>query len=331
MNLRPRIRLCALITLLGITAAGESGPFEGQGRRFDVPVAASRTVQVGGASLQVDLAQGALDLPVDSVLGRIQLAAQAVAAYYGRFPVDRARVLVVPVPGGPGVIQGTTWGNMRGFPGFTRIRLGEHDSAGDLARDWVMSHEFVHMAFPSMPDDQHWMEEGQATYIEPIARVMIGDLRPNEIWGDMMRDMPKGEPQPGDQGLDHTHTWARTYWGGAMFLLVADVEIRRQTSNRKGLRDALRAVVASGGTIDQEWPLSRALATGDQATGTGVLTEMYARWKDAPVQVDLPKLFQQLGVRAGPGGVTFDDSAPLAKIRKAIDGEAKPAQSGRSF
>ena len=27
------------------------------------------------------------------------------------------------------------------------------------------------MAFPSLPDDQHWMEEGLATYVEPIARV----------------------------------------------------------------------------------------------------------------------------------------------------------------
>ena len=120
-------------------------------------------------------------------------------------------------------------------------------TAAELADDWTMTHELVHMAFPSLPDDNHWMEEGQATYIEPVARVMTGELKAEDIWRDMVRDMPKGEPQGADdQGVDHTHTWARTYWGGALFCLVADVEIRRETNNRKGLRDALRAVVAAG-------------------------------------------------------------------------------------
>ncbi len=34
--------------------------------------------------------------------------------------------------------------------------------------------------------------------------------------------------------------------------MVADVTIRRQTHNRKGLQDALRATGANGSTIDQE-------------------------------------------------------------------------------
>ena len=91
----------------------------------------------------------------------------------------------------------------------------------------------------------------------------------------MVHDMRKGEPAAGDQGLDQTHTWGRTYWGGALFCLVADVKIRRETQNRKGLQDALRAIVAQGGTIDHDWPLDQALAIGDRATGTHVLTRMY--------------------------------------------------------
>ena len=83
----------------------------------------------------------------------------------------------------------------------------------------------------------------------------------------MMRDMHQGEPGAGDEGLDHTHSWGRTYWGGAMFCLVADVAIREKTHNRKGLRDALRAIVEHGGTIDQNWDLPKALAIGDAATG----------------------------------------------------------------
>jgi hypothetical protein len=279
--------------------------------------------------VQVDFAKGAMDLPIDTVVAHIQAAISAVTTYYGRFPVAKARILIIPVEDRHGILQGTTWGDMGGFQGFTRIRIGQHTTATELAEDWMMTHELVHMAFPSLPDDQHWMEEGQATYIEPVARVMTGELKAEQIWQDMFRDMAKGEPGPGDEGLDHTHTWGRTYWGGALFCLMADVAIRRETKNRKGLQDALRAVVAQGGTIDHDWKLPQALAIGDEATGTHVLTRMYAEWKDTPVPVDLPKLWEELGVRSSGDGIELVSTAPLARLREAIT-EARRSGEARA-
>jgi hypothetical protein len=101
---------------------------------------------------------------------------------------------------------------------------------------------------------------------------------------------------------------------------VADVEIRRETGNRKGLEDALRGIVDAGGTIDKEWPLEKAFGVGDRATGTRVLTTMYAAWKDAPVTVDLDKLWSELGIRRVGDGVEFVPGAPEAAIREAIAG-----------
>jgi hypothetical protein len=316
-NARRTLLLASLAAALAAPPMVAAQPGRG------LTIATSRALKVGGATLQVDVAAGALDLPIDSVIAHVQAAAAAISAYYGRFPVARARVLIIPEPDRSGIMQGTTWGDMAGFPGMTRIRIGQHTTQDDLNDDWMMTHELGHMAFPSLPDDQHWMEEGLATYVEPIARVESGELKPQQIWHDMMRDMHKGEPAEGDQGLDHTHTWGRTYWGGAMFCLVADVEIRRQTGNKKGLQDALRAIVAEGGTIDHEWPLDKALAIGDKATGTHVLKEQYAKWKDAPVTVDLDKLWAELGIRRDGDAIEFVDDAPLAKIRVAI---AHPAR-----
>lgn len=310
--------LLAAAAAMPLHAAAQEDEGRGQWPRNAPAVAVSRNIEVGGATLQVDLTQGALDLPPDAVLGRIQASAAAVTAYYGRFPVSRARVLIIPVPGRGGMAQGTTWGDRAGFPGFTRIRIGQHANAADLAEDWLTTHELVHMAFPTLPDDQHWMEEGLATYVEPLARVQSGELNARQVWRDMVRDMPKGEPEPGDRGLDNTHTWGRTYWGGALFCLVADVEIRRATGNRKGLQDALRAIVAHGGTIDHEWPLDKALAVGDEATGTHVLSGQYRKWKDTPISVDLDKLWAELGIKRNGDEIEFVDSAPLARIREAI-------------
>jgi len=282
-------------------------------------IASTHEIKAGGATIQVDFANGAMDLKPEQILEHIQKAADAIATYYGRFPVTRARILVVPTQGGRReAIGGTTWGDVGGFPAFTRLRVAEHATQADLDKDWVTTHELDHFAFPSLPEENHWMEEGLASYIEPIARVMTGELKAPSIWADMVHGMPQGEPATGDEGLDHTHTWGRTYWGGALFCLVADVEIHRATKNRKGLQDALRAIVEQGGTIDHNWPLDRAFEVGDKATGTHVLTEMYAKWKAAPVEVDLPKLWEELGIRSTGSDVELLPKAKLAAAREAI-------------
>ena len=295
----------------------DSGPTSAQ-PGHNLQIIATRNLTLDGGTIQMDFAAGPLDLPQDAIAAHILEAADAVVAYYGRFPVDRDRILIVPTPDRHGIGNGTTWGNMAGFPAMTRIHIGQHATIQDLDDDWMMTHELVHTALPNLPDDQHWMEEGIAVYVEPLARVMTGELTARKVWHDMVRDMHQGEPQAGDQGLDHTHTWGRTYWGGALFCLVADVEIRRETHNQKGLRDALRAIVAHGGTINHDWELPKALAIGDEGTGTHVLTDQYAKWKDAPVTVDLDQLWTELGIRRTGDVIEFVDNAPLAKIREAI-------------
>jgi hypothetical protein len=314
-----RFRLWVLSMLAAAAIFGSPEVAQtGDARHHFPTVAFTQSVETEGATLEIDFAEGPLDLPREEIVQRIQTAAHAVAVYYGRFPILRARILVIPVAGQHGMLQGTTWGDMAGFPAFLRLRIGQSTTREELAGDWIITHEMVHTALPSLPDDQHWLEEGIASYVEPVARVQTGELAATKIWADMMSGMPNGEPGPNDHGLDITHTWGRTYWGGAMFCLMADVEIRKQTGNRRGLQDALRAIVAAGGAINEQWPLSRVLSVGDQGTGTHVLEEMYARWSIAPILVDLPSLWAQLGISAVGKGVTLTPSAPLASITAAI-------------
>src|SRR5258708_29177297 len=134
----------------------------------------------------------------------------------------------------------------------------------------------------------------------------------------MVDGMPNGLPEGGDHGLDHTPTWGRTYWGGAMFCLYADVEIRRRTHNQKGLEDAMRAILEKNGNIQTEADLSDLLATGDKATGIPVLTELYNEWRGKPVTPDLNSLWKQLGVVSDSNTVRFDDRTPLSSVRNPI-------------
>ena len=246
-------------------------------------------------------------------------SALAVKTYYGRFPVGQVHI-AIKAEDGDGVHGGTTYGEGEDGHPLILIRLGRDTSAAKLEDDWTMTHEMVHLSVPSVPENSHWLEEGIATYVEPIARVQQGQLDAPRIWADMLHGMRKGLPAQGDRGLDNTPTWGRTYWGGALFCLLADVEIRERTGNRKGLQDALRGVLAAGGNIQQDWPVERIFAVGDKATGVPVLTGLYHQMGDSPMpgRETLDALWQALGVQADGDGVHLDESAPLAASRRAI-------------
>jgi hypothetical protein len=275
---------------------------------------AQTDLDVPSGVIHVAFAAGELALPKEKILQWVATSAQAVSTYYGRFPVKSLKLLFVPVEGAR-VRGGTTWG-YRGAA--IRIPLGRESTMDDLKRDWVLVHEMVHLALPDMDQRYNWLSEGLAVYVEPIARVQAGDLNAKEIWLAMMRDMPKGLPEAGDRGLDNTSTWGRKYWGGAMFCLYADVEIRKATGNRLGLQDAMRGALAAGGNHEVDWPIDRILATADKAVGVNVLTKLHDAWGAKPVTPDLDALWRDLGLRLRDGGIEFDDTAPLTAIRVAI-------------
>ena len=318
--LRAPILMCLMMSGLGLPALDAADE-----------VLPPAHVRSGGATIDVTFAPGRVDLPEPKILAWISTAAKAVSEYFGHFPLQHARIFVRPAEGRSGIFRGVTFG---ASGGFTRISLGELTDEQELHNDWMMTHELVHMAFPDIAGEDrehHWIEEGMATYIEPIARCQIGDLKVERVWGDMARYMPQGLPRDGDQGLDNTHTWGRTYWGGALYWLMAEIQIRQRTGNRKGLQDAMRGIMDAGGDIVHEWPIEHVLEVGDRATGCTVLADLYNRMKAAPVQTDLDDLWRKLGVQVRNGVVTFNDHAPLARIRKAITVPRKPAlRSSRS-
>jgi len=176
----------------------------------------------------------------------------------------------------------------------------------------------IHLALPEIDDAHAWLAEGLATYVEGVARVQAGNLDASELWREYAVSMPTGMPAPDDQGLDHTHTWARTYWGGALFCLLADVTIRERSGNRRGLQDALRAILRDSGGMTTSWPIERVLSTGDAATDTSVLTQLYLSMRDRPSAPDLQELWRRLGVHPEAGGGRLDAGTKEAGIRDAI-------------
>ncbi len=311
----------------GMALAASEGPgagvFRGDvGSLDDTPYAAFGRLVVSRRSLPGGVVDVAFDGAAGpAVEGWVDGALRAVTAYYGHFPIPHAALIVHVEPGESGVFDGHTMGE---GGGAGCIAVGDHATSAALARDWTLVHELVHVSFPNVSTP--WAEEGLATYLEPIIRVRSGLCDADELWRSLVEGLPQGQPGPGDGGLDVTDTWGRRYWGGAMFWLVADVEIRKQTGNARSLDDVLRAVNRAGGNAAVRWPLDRVLAMGDAETGVSVLEPLRKKLGGAPLRMDLEALWKSLGIAQVGGKMVYDDAAPLAGVRRAIETGAAPGR-----
>ena len=275
-----------------------------------------QTVTEGAARVEVAVAPRGLELTPAEAAGWVARSVHAIAAYAGRFPAPRTLVVIMNgKPGNP--TRGETLGE--GGPAvLIRAQEGIDDTA--TRDDWVVTHELLHVALPSLSHEHVWLSEGIPSYVEPIARARVGLTTPEKVWLDLVKGLPQGLPEPGDEGLERTHTWGRTYWGGSLFCLVADVRIRERTANAHSFDDVVRALVASGADVESHWEIGRVLEAGDRATGTDVLASLYREMALAPGTVDLTSLWKSLGVAVDGGRVSFDDGAPLAPVRRGIAG-----------
>lgn len=249
----------------------------------------------------------------------VERSAHIVADYYGAFPVPLV-VLSLQSMQGSGVGGGRTTNDL----GIRiQINVGREATSNSLSDDWVLVHEMVHLALPELGQRHNWLAEGLAVYVEGVARAQFGNREIADVWAEDRYSMPIGLPRKGEGGMDQTPTWARTYWGGALFCLQAEIAIREQTSNRVGLQTALQAILKATAGYGSERNIDEVLRIGDAATGTRVLEGLYQQIKTTPQTPNLELLWSRLGVPSDPKTQPFDDHAPLAAIRIAITAPGK--------
>jgi len=289
------------------------------------PVSSGQTekLQLGDTLVNLFIENRPFEAGNDGLRDWVLRSTEIVSQYYGSFPVDEVYIAIRGRRGNR-VVHGQAFG---GAGAVVNVDVGLATTRESLDDDWILIHELIHLAFPSVPRRHHWIEEGLSVYVESIARANAGALTADSVWLGFLRGMPNGLPKGGDKGLDYTPTWGRTYWGGALFCLLADIRIRQQTHNEKNLRDALRAIVAAGYDMTKSGDMREVLVVGDQATGVTVLTELYDEMRSAPYPNELDGLWTALGVAEQASTVVYDDTAALAGIRRALTEEKRPAEA----
>ena len=271
-------------------------------------------LNIDNAQLDVSIRDKVLLTKKDILLEWASYSAQVVHHYYGKFPVDRVRINM-EVTDGNRVRFGQAFG---GSSPSLRVVVGEDITPEVLQRDWIMVHEMVHLAMADVPRNSRWLLEGLATYVESIARAQLGHLSEDFVWNGFVGRMHQGLPENGDRGLDHTPTWGRTYWGGAMFCMLADVEIRRLSNNKKSLREALRGILDDGFSMKASTSVKQIFESGDRATGFPVMVNLYNKMRARPEPQSLDAFWESLGLSLNNGEVIYDDNASLAYIRREM-------------
>ncbi|HEX8794924.1 MAG TPA: hypothetical protein VF765_28455 [Polyangiaceae bacterium] len=268
------------------------------------------------ATLQTVLLGPPLAMGDAAATSWVKDAATCVASLYGRFPVD-ATVFVVPVEGADEVV----FGRVMSLSGASvALLFGSKTQKDSEHGDWVVVHELSHLGTASFMGEGHWLEEGLATYYEPVLRERAGWMTERQLWEHFVREMPRGLPRANEPpDIEERDDIDSTYWGGALFAFLADIRIRTSTKGARSLDDVMRAALARLGDATHEARLAEFLETGDEATGTDALATVDGNFAVHGQPPDLDAMWRALGVEPqADGTVVLHDDAPLAAVRRGI-------------
>lgn len=267
------------------------------------------------SNLEIVLVDGNIETTDDALFQWVRDSAAEVAKFWHGFPVPHALVILLPVADRQGVVFGKV---LPESSPAAIVMVGEQTSRTRLYGDWVLVHELFHLGVPSFNREGKWFDEGLATYYESLIRARAGWLTEEQVWKEFVEEMPQGLRAMTHTGLEHPADSPDIYWGGALFCMVADVELRNQSQGERGLEDGLLRVLNAGGHASEVWSLTKTLRFVDEAVGGNSVRSLAARHSERGSKVDLDALFAALGVEALANGVKLHEDAPLSAIRKSL-------------
>lgn len=302
---------------VGEIRVGSYGVFGGGiPTEFELPYASQRlsgNAPPVPARIQLAVLPGRYRASQEALRAWVIDTATAVSGFYSGFPARKLLIVIVPVVGQSGVSFGKLL--PAGGAGIV-LKVGEETRAKDLYRDWILTHELFHLGVPSFSGEGKWLDEGLATYFEPIIRYRAGWLTEDEVWSEFARDMPQGLLACETYGLARERDYKDRYWGGALFSLLAD--IAATNASECGLQGALVAALLGGAKARSVWSLERYIKRLDR----DLKSPMLQRLAEAHVFSGSPTNFEQqlaqLGIKRSHFGVELDDQAQLAHVRRRL-------------
>lgn len=271
--------------------------------------------------LRLAILDGVGQAAIADLVAWVEGTVQAQSNYWHGFTALHGLVALVPVD----TQRSVGFGRAENGGGVSvMVEVGKHADRHRLFDDWVLVHELIHTGMPYIRGRGSWLMEGAATYVEPIIRARAGWKTEEEVWREWVEDMPQGVPAF-SRGLASA-SGREKYWAGALFMLLADLDIRRDSGGAKGLEDCLGGVLWNGLDGTRSAGVVDYAAACDRVTGTRAMSTLVERHYRKAEQVDLDRLWRELGVAKVAGRIVLDDAAPAARWRRLIVPGTHPAR-----
>ena len=237
----------------------------------------------------------------------IESFAGYVARFWAGFPTDSLLVSI-----SPGGRLRDPFGRVRGGGGATvSLRLSTEETPAFLhERDWVLTHELIHLAAPFTRGQPPWLMEGMATYLEPIILALAGVRTRDAVWAEWLRAMPGGALGIATEGLSGR---GGAYWTGALALLLTHKEIA-EGGSADGLVRCFRAIRRHLGDASARAPRELLIRVCDRALGQPFLANVANRLDD-PTIIDMPTLWRSLGVSGDAAGIAYSETGAATRAR----------------
>ncbi len=252
--------------------------------------------------------------------GWIEEMAQAVATIYGEFPLDKAKVKLVrsyswrePVPWGEVVRWNSSQIVLHVNPSFSYQRI---------RADWTAVHELSHLLLPYVGSKNSWFSEGLASYYQNIARGKVGLLSERETFQKLFHGFRRGErnaqrrPIKLSEASSRRGNNMRVYWSGAAYFLNVDLKLRQESNGQQSLASVLKQYkkcCLPNHSVTAVWKVIDRL---DDLSGSRIFSREYEKIINSKRFPDYEKSFEQLGIKTGWGGISFERDEKKAKFRR---------------
>jgi hypothetical protein len=291
----------------------------GQLEQFDIVVP--------GATLDVALLDGQPAAKLKEMRRWLSAAAAAVVAAYGRFPVPRVQVLIVPVnAGGWGDHEAVPFGRvLRGGGAAIELFVNTRRPIEEYLSDWTAAHELSHFFHPLLAQQDAWLAEGLASYYQNVLRARTGILSEQMAWQKLHEGFERGIA--GTTGIPlnrvaanmhRDRTYMRVYWSGAAVALMADAELRISTDGRLSLDEALARFSRCCLPAERRWSGREFMAKLDELMDTQVFSALYLRYSVSPRFPDVASIYRPLGLVVDDAGQIRLREAEHAAVRDRI-------------
>lgn len=259
-----------------------------------------------------------------AVLSWVGSTADALARVYGRWPRNRWRVEVTPIP--LLLKDPVPWAYVkRGNPDTVIFYIDPLASEQELIGNWTAYHEFSHLLIPYRGWGDLWFSEGLASYYQNLIQHRHGVLSEVEMWQKIHAGFVRGRTdnrhsvlslQQVSEKLRKNGSYMRVYWSGAQYFLKADFELRRRTNNKQSMDTALNALNQCCG--EQKLSVREMTYKLDRLTGQELFVPLFFKTRASHTVLDFESLYAKLGVSVNDSKVELMNASEYSCIRRAM-------------